>query len=307
MAATRRRIDGQFAVAMNYGIANDTLGSITPELEADFTIASRIAPTLSRGLRGNPRQLKRFLNTMLLRLATAKRRSIELDPAVLAKLMVLEVVAQKEFQQLFLWQLARDGSPEELAVTEAAARNNTDLPEGSSAELTAWFGAKAVRAWLELDPTLSGIILSQYFFFSRDRLSPAAPGARLSAPLQALLSKLQSSVPAQRRPAVNAAAALPPEEYTPLYGALLDRAVRQPESDAMTSVLELTAKVSSSWPTLTAALGNLPPRNIPIALPARLLLVGKDQATVNALIEQWATSSHEPLQRAVAAARRTAG
>ena len=71
-AATRRRIDGQFAVAMNYGIAKDTLGSITPELEADFTIASRIAPTLSRGLRGNPRQLKRFLNTMLLRLGDRK-------------------------------------------------------------------------------------------------------------------------------------------------------------------------------------------------------------------------------------------
>ena len=115
-AATRRRVDGQFAVAMNYGIAKDTLGSISPELEADFTIANRIAPTLSRGLRGNPRQLKRFLNTMLLRLATARRRSIELDAAILAKLMVLEAVASKEFQQLFLWQLAQDGAPEELAV-----------------------------------------------------------------------------------------------------------------------------------------------------------------------------------------------
>lgn len=160
---------------MNYGIAKDTLGSISPELEADFTIANRIAPTLSRGLRGNPRQLKRFLNTMLLRLATAQRRSTELDAAVLAKLMVLEVVAPKEFQQLFLWQLAQDGAPEELAVVETAARNDTDLPDGSSGELAGWFGAKAVQAWLKLDPTLSGVALGQYFFFSRDRLSPAAP------------------------------------------------------------------------------------------------------------------------------------
>ena len=306
-AATRRRVDGQFAVAMNYGIAKDTLGSISPELEADFTIANRVAPTLSRGLRGNPRQLKRFLNTMLLRLATAQRRSTELDAAVLAKLMVLEVVAPKEFQQLFLWQLAQDGAPEELAVAETAARNDADLPDGSSGELAGWFGAKAVQAWLKLDPTLSGVTLGQYFFFSRDRLSPAAPGARLSAPLQALLSRLQSPVRAQRRPAVDAAATLPPEEYTLLYSALLDRAVRQPESEAMESIVELTGKLPTSWPTLSAALGKLPPRNIPISLPARLLTVGKNQASVNALIEQWATSPHEPLQKAVAAARKAAG
>jgi hypothetical protein len=306
-AATRRRLDGQFAVAMNYGIAKDALGSVSPELESDFGIASRIAPTLSRGLRGNPRQLKRFLNTMLLRLATAKRRSIELDPAVLAKLMVLEVVASKEFQQLFLWQLAQDGTPDELVIAETAARGEAGLPDGSSDELKAWFGSKAVLAWLGLDPALSAVALGEYFFFSRDRLSPAAPGARLSASLQALLGKLQSSVPAQRRPAVSAAAGLPPEEFTPLYSALLDRAIRRPESEAMMSVLELTAKAPTSWPTLTAALGNLPPTNIPIALPPQLLTVGRGQPPVTALIEQWAQSAHAPLQQAVAAARRTAG
>jgi hypothetical protein len=97
-AVNLRRRQGQFAVAMNYGIAKDALeadgGTVSPELTADFTIANRIAPTLSRGLRGNPRQLKRFLNTMLLRLETARRRSVNLDPAILAKLMVLEAVAQ---------------------------------------------------------------------------------------------------------------------------------------------------------------------------------------------------------------------
>jgi hypothetical protein len=306
-AATRRRVDGQFAVAMNYGIAKDALGSIRPELEADFGIASRIAPTLSRGLRGNPRELKRFLNTMLLRLATAGRRSVALEPGVLAKLMVLEVLASKEFQQLFLWQLAQDGAPDELAVAEGAARAGADLPGGSSDEFKAWFGSKAVSAWLGLEPALGGVALGEYFFFSRDRLSPAAPGVRLSASLQALLSRLQSSVKAQRRGAVAAVATLPVEEYTPLYSALLDRAVRRPESEAMTSVLELTAKVPSSWPTLTAALGNLPPTNIPIALPPQLLTVGKNEPAVNTLIGKWAATTHLPLQKAVAAARKSAG
>jgi hypothetical protein len=303
-AAHDRRVDGQFAVAMNYGIAKEVLRDISPELEGDFAIANRIAPTLSRGLRGNPRQLKRFLNTLLLRLETAQRRGVTLDPAILAKLMVLEVVASRQFQQLFHWQLAQDGAPEELAVAEGAARSDAAIPDGSSGELAAWFGVEAVHAWLTLDPELGGVPLGQYFFFSRDQLAPAAPGARLSASLQALLSKLQSPVPAQRRTAVDDAAVLPPEEYALLYTALLDRAVRRPDSVAMNSALELTAKVPSNWPTLAVTLGNLPPRNVPITLPPRLLTVGRGQPSVTALIEQWANSPHEPLKKAAAAARK---
>ena len=302
-AATRRRVDGQFAVAMNYGIAKDGLGSISPELEADFTIANRVAPTLSRGLRGNPRQLKRFLNTMLLRLATARRRSIELDSAILAKLMVLEQTAQKEFQQLFLWQLTQDGTPEELSTAEAAVASST-TPDGSE-EFKAWFGSPAVQSWLRLEPELSDTALGEYFFFSRDRLSPAAPGARLSAPLQVLLSKLQSSVAAQRRTAITATVALPIEEQAPLYEALLDRAVRRPDSDAMRSLVELTAQVPANWPMLTAALGKIPPLEIPPALPLQLITLGKSQPGVVRLIDQWTASDNASLKKAIGAARRT--
>jgi len=307
-AAHDRRVDGQFSVAMNYGIARDTLGTVGRELEADFAIVNRIAPTLSRGLRGNPRQLKRFLNTLLLRLETARRRGVTLDPENLAKLMVLEVVAPVQFRQLFRWQLAQDGAPDELAEAERAVHSDTPLADESSAELAAWFGVEAVNAWLKLDPELAGVALGQYFFFSRDRLAPSAPGARLSASLQALLSRLQLSVPAQRRSAVAAAAALSAEEFALLYNALLDRAVRRPESEAMASVLELTDKMPSSWPTLAVELGKLPQANVPISLPARLLALGKSQPQVQALIEQWAASTtNERLKQAVAAARKAAG
>jgi hypothetical protein len=216
-------------------------------------------------------------------------------------------MASKEFQQLFDWQLAQDGAPDELAVAEHAARGDDPLPAGLSPELEAWFGVKAVPVWLKLDPGLAGVALGQYFFFSRDRLAPSAPGARLSASLQALLSRLQSPVTAQRRTAVDTAAALSAEEYAPLYSALLDRAVRRPESEAMASIVELTGKVSGSWPTLTASLGNLPHANIPIALPARLLGLGGDQSSVQALLGEWAASANARLKRAVAAARKAAG
>jgi hypothetical protein len=299
----RQRLQGQFAVAMNYGIAKDALGAVGDDLAADFAIANRIAPVLSRGLRGNPRQLKRFLNTMLLRLRTAQRRSIDLDTAVLAKLMVLEQTAEKEFQQLFLWQLAQDGTPDELSTAEAAVARAT-TPDGSE-EFKAWFGSPAVQSWLRLEPALSDTALGEYFFFSRDRLSPAAPGARLSAPLQVLLGKLQSSVAAQRRAAITATVGLPIEEQAPLYEALLDRAVRRPDSDAMRSLVELTAQIPANWPTLAAALGKIPPVEIPPALPVQLMTVGTGQPGVAALIDQWAASDNTSLKKAIGAARRT--
>ena len=304
--AVKRRGQNQLSVAMNYGIAKGVLPEVPPELEADFTIANRIAPTLSRGLRGNPRQLKRFLNTMLLRTETARRRGVTLDPGVLAKLMVLEQ-QQTEFQQLFMWQMAQDGAPDEIVVAENAVTADAKLPAGTPADLSAWFSSPAVRQWLELEPHLAGVPLGQYFFFSRDRLSPAAPGARLSAPLQALLGRLQMGVTAQRRTAVAEAAKLGPEEYAALYDVLLDRAKRKPSGDALTSVVELTAEVPASWPALAAALGQIPPKDVPTKLPAMLALVGKDRPEVGALFGQWEVTIVQALKKAVAEARKGLG
>ena len=301
--AVKRRAQNQLSVSMNYGIAKGVLAQVPHELEADFTIANRIAPTLSRGLRGNPRQLKRFLNTMLLRLETARRRGVELDSGVLAKLMVLER-QEAQFQQLFLWQLEQDGAPEEITVAEGSALSGEPLPKRASAELQGWYSSQAVRQWLELEPRLAGLPLGQYFFFSRDRLSPAAPGARLSAPLQALLGRLQLSMTAQRRAAVDEAAKLGPEEFASIYDVLLDRAKRKPSGEAMDSIVELTEKVPESWPALRAALGQIPPNNIPAKLPPMLALLGKGRPEVGTLLDQWEGTTVTNLKKAVAQARR---
>lgn len=301
-AATRRR-QGQFAVAMNYGIAKGVLDEVTADLEADMMIANRIAPALSRGLRGNPRQLKRFLNMLLLRLETARRRGVELDAAVLAKLMVLEQ-QQSEFQQLFLWQLNQDGVPREVAIAEKAAREETDLPKDVPADLPTWFSTPAVRQWLHLEPALAAVPLGEYFFFCRDRLSPAAPGARLSAPMQALLGRLQLSTVAQRRKAVDDATKVSSEEFTPLYEALLDRARQKPGGEATSSAIELASKLPAYWPALTAALGQIPAGDVPTKLAPQLTLLGRGRADVSALLDEWESSTATGLKKAVKEARK---
>jgi hypothetical protein len=119
------------------------------------------------------------------------------------------------------------------------------------------------------------------------------------------LGKLQSSVAAQRRTAITAAVGLPAEEQAPLYEALLDRAVRRPESDAMKTLVELTARLPVNWPKLIAALGKVAPNNIPPALPLELLTLGRDQPGVGSLIDQWAASDNTALKKAIASARKS--
>jgi hypothetical protein len=131
-----------------------------------------------------------------------------------------------------------------------------------------------------------------------------APGARLSANLQALLSRLQLPVAAQRRAAVDEAAKLPVEEYAPLYEALLERARRRAKSEAMSSAMELTQKQPTSWPAFAAALKDIPPSDIPISLPVQLATVGKDRSELPGLLDHWEARGNASLKKAVTEARK---
>jgi hypothetical protein len=106
----------------NAGVAADLLGdAFTTELAEDLAWGSGICEVAAAGLRGNPRQLKRFLNDLTWRMRAAARRDIVLEPNVLAKLMVLDEQFPDDFQQLFDWQQAAGGPAPELKLAEEIA------------------------------------------------------------------------------------------------------------------------------------------------------------------------------------------
>jgi len=299
----RHRDRDQLAVAMNYGIAREALGEPPAELERAFGLALRISPTLARGLRGNPRQIKRFLNTLSLRRRIAELRGVQLDPGVLAKLMILEELHGSDFDRLFQWQLEQDGRPVELVYAEALAKTGKQ-PKEASEELRAWAKQEHVDAWLRLDPPLAGMPLGRYFYFFRDRLSPAAPAARLSVALQELLAELQLSVSAQRRAAVEKATALASHELASLFEALVARAAREPGSPAMDSAMELSARAGVLVDRLVAVLIGLAPSSVPIALPPKLVLhfQGRSPA-IERVLDAWAERGSRRLATVVRQAR----
>ena len=79
------------------------LGSLTVVITIGaILLAAELTPMLAEGARGNPRQIKRFVNTMALRLSIAEERGFrgDLKEPVLAKLMLAERFAPEVFDAI---------------------------------------------------------------------------------------------------------------------------------------------------------------------------------------------------------------
>src|SRR5439155_19723297 len=138
---------------------------------------------------------------------------------------------------------------------------------------------------------LADVDLAPYFYFSRDRLSPAAPAARLPGALQELLGRLEHPVAATRRTAVEDGLALEGGEVVQLFDALVERAARDPRGRALDSALELASRTRDLVPRLATALGALPPASVPIQLPAKLVAaIDPLPPELRQLLERWPDS-----------------
>jgi predicted KAP-like P-loop ATPase len=170
------------------------LGDKAGQVQNALTLSDQIGPILASGTQGNPRQIKRFLNTLLLRHQTALARGFgeEVKLPVLAKLMLAERFLSRLFDQIAS-TAARDpgGRCVDLGALEAAAsdekpaakakRNGpkissiddakpTAVPDSKdSAILTEWKAADAIRAWARLSPALAEVDLRPYLFVTKDR------------------------------------------------------------------------------------------------------------------------------------------
>ena len=225
-------------VRFNFAVAKSLLKERTPPgLDENLATAQRIAAVFARES-GNPRQGKRFLNTLMIRLAMAQSRHVVLKTRVLAKLMLLERFRSGVVCALADAQAKQNGVPKELAIAEklllkpdsaapkhAAAEEpsataesgkvgsrtsrrsktvpDTDVDENSAEPTVAlplWLSEEWVQEWVRSEPPLAAEDLQPYFFFSRDKgCALAGATQRLTARGQEVLAKLLSDSEAYRR------------------------------------------------------------------------------------------------------------
>jgi hypothetical protein len=225
------------AISFHAENAERLLGKpVSDELKADFVLAEQIAPVLALCAEGNPRQTKRFLNALVLRIDMAKDRGVSLDRAIAAKLLLLEYFLPDLFRTLALAAAASDGVSEELATLEAEARREEGAttvrgPEvpPSTRTFTAQAGAMQAtdrfRTWIRTEPMLGHVDLRPYIYFASERFAlPIGVAQRLSPLAAQALRDLLGDSEAAHTAGAEHTATLSLPEVTTIIGELAAKA-----------------------------------------------------------------------------------
>lgn len=187
--AFRKNRDTNRYEVFGLGDIQDILNDDQKKKLADsVSIIASLSPVITEGLKGNPRQIKRFLNTFTLRdrlVKVAKLTDFKTD--ILAKLMVLEYTETSLFREIYNWQSLQKGEPKQLIELEKLAVEEN--PEEIKKQFSSEWASEKVMKWLSTEPKLSNTDLRDYYWISRDQLSTTISGASLIPPLIRSLSK----------------------------------------------------------------------------------------------------------------------
>lgn len=163
----------------------------TEMLEQNVSLIAKLSPIISESLYGNPRQIKRFLNTFMLRKKLATVAHIkDFRDDILAKLMILEYAEPKLFEILYNWQISNQGIATQLEEMEEICCKKVDGKLTFTDDLKEWNKPKIVN-WMSSEPLLSKIDLRDYYWISRDKLSSMQSNLLVPPVVKSLMTKLE--------------------------------------------------------------------------------------------------------------------
>lgn len=281
-ACDLQRAEDRYAV-FGYSAVKEAVngngGAKLPEgLASALTFSASAAPLITEGLKGNPRQVKRFLNAFVLRkkLAdVAKLTSIKDD--ILVKLMILEYANEKKFRELYEWQAAQNGFPKEIEVMEAAVSDDAKDGKAKTSIHEEW-AVPRLKRWLSMQPVLSGVDLRDYFWIARDRLQSSITGMSLVPQIvRRVLEGLTSDNSGVQVAAAKSAGEFDEAELEILFDLLQRNAKQNPTEktayDAYRSLIE--GNVNGAVGQMVSTVNEIPPSAIPPAVGGDILTLIK--------------------------------
>ncbi|MBF0577595.1 P-loop NTPase fold protein [Dysgonomonas sp. GY617] len=147
---------------LTYELIKTESEDLAEKLKDTISLSKQISSVLAKGLNGNPRHCKRFLNAMELRIMMANYRKIPLDRRVLAKLMLIEYFKDPFYKRLAQLQANENGKPKELVQIEGGKWEEENI-------LNTWKDDAWIVDWLtNIEPLLANVDLRPYFYFSRE-------------------------------------------------------------------------------------------------------------------------------------------
>lgn len=309
-------------------------------LADQIALGERLGPVLATGLSGNPRQCKRFLNTLVMRLGMADSRKVAVEPRVLAKLMLLEYFRPASFRRLAEMQASENGKPAQIREAEAlvaeqrarlsgAASSTQAEGQGGEADedagdedaeksatpdagMNPWLEDPWLAEWVSMEPELGKVDLRPYFYFSRDSLGTISAAAqRLTPKAQEVLDRLVQPSDAVRNNALKSAGQLSEADAAAVFEELSMRMRREDNlGDGQSSLRRLLEWVQARPELagqLVVALGQLPEASVPFQVVPTFVAVTRGtngEAAAKRQLAKWKESSIRNLSKAAELALR---
>ena len=331
LAGAAEDLDSPF----DFQTAASKLQGCPQDLKENLALAERIGPQLAIGLSGNPRQCKRFLNALMMRLQMAKSRSIPLKTTVLAKLMLLEYFKPSFFRTVAEKQSEEEGKPETIKALEEAAEHAHQTPsktitktldegkrklvqpsaskdseqigDGSEHVPThKWLNDTWIRTWARMEPKLSGIDLRPYIYFSRDSLTSLnTTSKRLTPQAQEVLQRLFHDSDAIRKQALAEGKSLNEADAAAVLDSITIKIRQEDDLSGDESPLYRLFDWVKVRPELISqlfeALRTIPDRHLPIATVLKTVSIAQGtsfESTCRAQLEKWAKGTKRELAKA---------
>ena len=333
IAEARNRLRRPWEISkLDAAAVKAALGALSEQVQSALFLSDQISPILASGTKGNPRQVKRFLNTLLLRNRIAEARGFgdEVKLPILGKLMLAERFLPRLFDQIASTAAAdAKGRCAELAVLEATAdeqdreeaprpkatrkaseiqaapKRPEGLKSGDSALVTEWVASKPILAWSKIAPRLGDVDLRSYVFVAKDRkdyFGPASVLGHLATVVEQLLGPklaVQALAPELQR--------LAPPEATQLFDAVTARIINADTFETEPSGAAGITVLVKAHPTLQGNLldflESLPRERLgPWGISGweGVIKEADARARFERLLETWSTGATDPMLKAAA-------
>lgn len=272
---------------MSFGLIEGKFPDIEGKIKDVIALANQLSAVLSKGLNGNPRHCKRFLNSLSMRITMAKIKGIDLDKKVLSKLMLLEYFKDNVFKELGEMQSLENGLPEELKLIEGDKWDKIE-------KLKLWKDDDWFRNWSKIEPKLSTTNLQPYFYFTREslQLRNTTETQQLSIEAETVLTGLLSGGDSAREEALKKAKQISDFEALQILKAIISEIETASEisADLFKSFISWGSTRAELYTETIVCLNAVPGNNIKVSFIPRINQFGSvanKTTEIIELFEKW--------------------
>ncbi|PYF70585.1 Qat anti-phage system ATPase QatA [Pedobacter nutrimenti] len=290
---------------LTYEVIQDALNDNTTELKKTLLIADRLGPTLTNGLKGNPRNIKRFLNTLFLRMRISKIYGLQdnIELGVLAKLMLLERFETEIFEKLVSEVVSTEkGISETVKTIEGNLdKLKSEQETETESQLDELNFPERLVEWVKIEPILGDTDLRPYVFISKEKAIGLQLNDELSPRLLDILEKLNSNSDMALNTVAKALPDLDKEEAIRLYEILENESRSSPNLKELPKQIKGLLKLIQCFPALeirvVKLLSSYPPGSLGVWAISQLagLKEPSAQQEFSLLLRAWSTQTENKI------------